>query len=115
MIGAVGSMLASSLSLELYCIGEGKRGNDKIESLYNVLLEEVGMILFKITLVYFENYETQDDILRENVSQLIKTVSNNMKPVSSSDDEYNTFKNTIFQYFVCSLLIPIKQTVNQFE
>lgn len=89
-------MLASSLSLELYSIGEGRPNNDKIEPLYNVMLEEVGMIIFKITLIYFENLETQDDILRENVSQLIKTVSNNMKPVSSSDDEYNVFKNTIF-------------------
>lgn len=47
--------------------------------------------------------------------RLIKTVSSDMKPVSSSDDEYNAFKNTIFQYFACSLLIPIRQTANQFE
>lgn len=58
VIGAVGSMLASSLSLELYYIGEGKRGSEKVESLYSALLEEVGMILFKITLVYFENQDT---------------------------------------------------------
>ncbi|CAL5988454.1 Conserved_hypothetical protein [Hexamita inflata] len=117
VLGSIGSMFGSCLALLQYCIGEGKKVGDKQDQIFAEVLEELAHVIMKVVLVFVENQEGQDQLIMETINQLLQQQNLNKSqadPVNLTDD-FDQFRMQLYQFFMCSLLIPIQQTCTQFS